>query len=93
MLEMVDGQPPIDGPITKETQSVEVNIRNHIEELQFDIIHAPWYPLFLGIHWLETHDPNIEWSTCTVSFPSHFCHYSCFRHKWNGRCCDEIIGE
>ncbi|TEA30057.1 hypothetical protein DBR06_SOUSAS41410011, partial [Sousa chinensis] len=77
MLETVDGRPLINGPITKETPPVEVKIGNHVEELQFDIIHAPRYPLILGIHWLETHDPNIEWSTRTVSFPSRYCHYNC----------------
>ncbi|OBS76503.1 hypothetical protein A6R68_17044, partial [Neotoma lepida] len=65
MLETVDGRPLINGPVTKETPPVEVKIGNHVEELQFDIIHAPRYPLILGIHWLETHDPNIEWSTRT----------------------------
>lgn len=91
MLETVDGRPLINGPITKETPPVEVKIGNHVEELQFDIIHAPRYPLILGIHWLETHDPNIEWSTRTVSFPSRYCHYNCFRHRWNRRRRDEII--
>lgn len=79
MLEMVDGRPLINGPITKETPTVEVKIVDHTEKLQFVIIHVPWNLLILGIHWLATHDPNIEWSTCTVSFPSHF-HYNCFRH-------------
>lgn len=60
MLETIDGHPLINGPITKETPSVEVKIGNNVEELQFDIIHAPQYPLTLGIHWLQTHDPNIE---------------------------------
>ncbi|KAB0388668.1 hypothetical protein E2I00_001431 [Balaenoptera physalus] len=41
MLETVDGRPLINGPITKETPPVEVKIGNHVEELQFDIIHAP----------------------------------------------------
>jgi hypothetical protein len=26
-----------------------------------------------------------------VSFPSHYCHYNCFRHRWNRRRRDEII--
>lgn len=50
MLETVDGHTLINGPITKETPPVEVKIGNHVEELQFDIIHAPRYPLILGIH-------------------------------------------
>lgn len=54
MLEMVNGRPLINGHITKETPPVKVKIGNHIEELQFDVIHAPSYPLILGIHWLET---------------------------------------
>lgn len=33
--------------ITKETPPVEVKIGNHVEELQFDIIHAPQYLLIL----------------------------------------------
>lgn len=47
MLETVDGRLLINRPITKETPPVEVKIGNHVEELQFDIIHAPQYPLIL----------------------------------------------
>lgn len=86
MMETVNGHTLINGPITKETPPVEFKIGNHVEELQFDIIHALRYPLILGIHWLETH----EWSTHTISFPSRYCHYNCFRHRWNRRHNDEI---
>lgn len=69
MLEMVNERPLINGPITKETPTMEVKIVNHVEELQFAIIHVPWYPLILGTHWLETHDPNTEWSALCPFHP------------------------
>ncbi|KAI3353056.1 hypothetical protein L3Q82_019628 [Scortum barcoo] len=43
------------------------------------VISSPSYPLVLGLPWLKAHspNPNIDWSTCTITSWSPFCLANC----------------
>uniref|UniRef100_A0A8C5PY86 ribonuclease H n=1 Tax=Leptobrachium leishanense TaxID=445787 RepID=A0A8C5PY86_9ANUR len=77
-LQMVDGSTLRTGPITHETTPLLLLIgTKHQERLQWDIVPSPLFPLVLGLPWLRTHNPSIDWSSNTVSFPSHHCQHFC----------------
>uniref|UniRef100_A0A8C5M6H4 CCHC-type domain-containing protein n=1 Tax=Leptobrachium leishanense TaxID=445787 RepID=A0A8C5M6H4_9ANUR len=77
-LQKVDGSTLRTGPITHETTPLLLLIRTkHQEHLQWDIVPSPLFPLVLGLPWLRTHNPSIDWSSNTVSFPSHHCQHFC----------------
>ncbi|KAI3356743.1 hypothetical protein L3Q82_003424 [Scortum barcoo] len=50
---------------------------NHRETLSLLVISSPSYPLVLGLPWLKAHNPNIDWSTCTITSWSPFCLANC----------------
>jgi len=47
------------------THQVEVNVycRNHIERIRMDICDLRRTDVILGIPWLQTHNPEINWET------------------------------
>lgn len=51
---------------------------NHVEQLQFLLIHSPTAPLVLGHNWLVKHNPHIDWALSSVSSWSSYCLSHCF---------------
>ena len=50
----------------------------HLETpCHFGIIHSPDYPVILGLSWLRTHQPLIDWKARTLTFNSDFCSEHC----------------
>ncbi|KAI3366835.1 hypothetical protein L3Q82_009486, partial [Scortum barcoo] len=47
------------------------------QTIQTKVISSPSYPLVLGLPWLKAHNPNIDWSTCTITSWSPFCLANC----------------
>uniref|UniRef100_A0A8C5R0W1 ribonuclease H n=1 Tax=Leptobrachium leishanense TaxID=445787 RepID=A0A8C5R0W1_9ANUR len=77
-LHMVDGSTLRTGPVTHETILLKLLIgTKHQESLQWDIVPSPLFPIVLGLPWLRTHNPYIDWSSNTVSFPSCHCRVHC----------------
>ena len=52
---------------------------NHVETIQFLVLHAPTAPLVLGRPWLDKHDPHVSWSTGRILGWSVACHANCLR--------------
>lgn len=50
---------------------------NHREEVKLYIIKSPDTPLVLGLPWLKTHNPHIDWHAGRISSWSSFCHSTC----------------
>ena len=77
-IRTIDGSPIKSGPLTHSTDFLTIVIQElHSETIQFDVIQAPQFQLILGIPWLEKHNPQIDWVTRTLIFPSEYCSSSC----------------
>ena len=46
----------------------------HVETIQFYVLHAPTPPLVLGRPWFDKHDPHISWSSGQILGWSVACH-------------------
>lgn len=49
---------------------------NHRENFQ-PFISSPASPVVLDLPWLKRHNPNIDWSTASISIWSEYCHKNC----------------
>ena len=68
------------GKITHRTSPVSLTLSgNHVETIQFFVLHAPTAPLVLGRPWLDKHDPHISWSSGRILGWSTACHANCLR--------------
>ena len=68
------------GKITHRTAPLSLTLSgNHVETIQFLVLHAPIAPLVLGRPWLDKHDPYISWSTGQILGWSLACHANCLR--------------
>uniref|UniRef100_A0A8C5Q592 Gypsy retrotransposon integrase-like protein 1 n=2 Tax=Leptobrachium leishanense TaxID=445787 RepID=A0A8C5Q592_9ANUR len=79
-IQLVDGSPLKSGPITTESALLWMYTgTNHLEEIRFDIVSSPMFPVILGLPWLRKHDPYIQWSTAKISFCSPYCKERCLQ--------------
>ncbi|KAJ1132224.1 hypothetical protein NDU88_010551 [Pleurodeles waltl] len=51
----------------------------HTEVISFDLIDTPNFGLILGVPWLTTHNPKIDWVNRTVTLDSSFCRTNCYQ--------------
>jgi transposase InsO family protein len=54
--------------ITTESGTVPMVVLGHVERLNFDIVPTGRYDVVLGIPWLRSHNPTIDWSTNRIQF-------------------------
>ncbi|KIM19614.1 hypothetical protein M408DRAFT_35602, partial [Serendipita vermifera MAFF 305830] len=60
-LEGFDGSPSSAGAITHHTNRVNLLLAQHLESLQLDVAPVAHADIYLGISWLERHNPVINW--------------------------------
>jgi len=60
-VEVIDGRTIAFGVITHETAPLELCIGKHAENIVLNIISTLHHPVILGLPWLETHNPIIDW--------------------------------
>jgi hypothetical protein len=48
-------------------------INEHVEELFLDITSLGRHDMVLGIPWLKTHNPSIDWPTGVLDFDLEHC--------------------
>ena len=66
------------GKITHRTSPLSLTLSgNHVETIQFYVVHAPTAPLVLGRPWLDKHDPHVSWSSGRILGWSVACHSNC----------------
>ena len=66
------------GKITHRTVPLSLTLSgNHVESLQFYVLHGPTAPLVLGHLWLDLHDPHVSWSSGRILGWSEACHANC----------------
>ncbi|RAL65789.1 hypothetical protein DID88_005454 [Monilinia fructigena] len=73
-LQLVDGQlAGSDGNVSQETRPVQMNINQHSEVIQLDVVPLGQQQIILGMPWLKAHNPRIDWSQETVTFDQCKC--------------------
>lgn len=72
VVRMIDGREVESGKVTHVTDPVMLVIGEHCEEIAFNVIRSPGYPVILGMPWLKQHNPSIDWRECTLLF--RCCH-------------------
>jgi hypothetical protein len=70
----IDNRPIASGLVTQDVVS-NLSIHSHSEVLSLAVVSVP-YPVILGLDWLSTHNPYIDWaepkltlSCCNLSGP------------------------
>ena len=61
----------------ESTAPVIVKLGHHTEELVFQIAEIPEQSIILGMDWLQTHNPIIDWPSLSLQFSSHHCREFC----------------
>ena len=68
----VDGTLLTSGPITHHTKELILSCPQdkhlHQERIRFKVIDAPQFGIILGMPWLTTHNPLIDWYKRALSF-------------------------
>ena len=75
-LNVVDGRPSSAGDITHVVK-LNMEIKGHKEKMLFYVTKLGKYDIILGKPWLTDHNPNVNWSTNTVTFNSDHCRKYC----------------
>jgi RNase H-like domain found in reverse transcriptase/Reverse transcriptase (RNA-dependent DNA polymerase)/Integrase zinc binding domain/Chromo (CHRromatin Organisation MOdifier) domain/Aspartyl protease len=71
-LTLADGTPLRQGRIDQEVGPVTLGIMDHEESITLDVADIK-YDAILGIPWLETHNPVVNWKTRNMGFPNCQC--------------------
>jgi hypothetical protein len=58
---------------------IRMYINEHVEELYVDVMSLGRHDLVLGIPWLKTHNPRIDWPMGVLDFESEHCAHRCIR--------------
>ncbi|XP_013203789.2 retrotransposon-like protein 1 [Microtus ochrogaster] len=77
-IKTVDGSLIGNEPIWLYTEPLMCIQQNHYEYIEFDIVPSPHYSVVLGIKWLRTHAPDVDWTRGRCTFHSPYCLKNCF---------------
>ena len=66
-VEVIDEQPLLLSAIIEGTIPLLI-VGSHRETISFDIIYSPRHPIILGLSWLMTHNPIMDWHKQSIDF-------------------------
>ncbi|XP_049753506.1 retrotransposon-like protein 1 [Elephas maximus indicus] len=66
-------------PVWLYTEPLVCTHQNHQEYIEFDIVPSLSVSMILGIDWLRTHTPEVDWIKGRCTFHSPYCLQNCFR--------------
>lgn len=75
-LRMADGQSSSAGPVTHTTHA-SFSIFDHHESFALHVTSLKHHLIILGIDWLHTHNPAVNWRQRKISFADPFCNKNC----------------
>ncbi|XP_004376777.1 retrotransposon-like protein 1 [Trichechus manatus latirostris] len=78
-IQTMDGSLIGDEPVWLYTEPLVCIHQNHQEYIEFDIIPSPNFSVILGVDWLRTHTPEVDWIKGRCTFHSPYCLQNCFR--------------
>ncbi|KAL8190770.1 UNVERIFIED_CONTAM: hypothetical protein K2H54_060799 [Gekko kuhli] len=61
LVEAIDGRLLRSGPVIQETQPLTLWIQQHQEQITFDLVRMPRFPVILGLSWLRHNNPQVDW--------------------------------
>jgi hypothetical protein len=67
-LELVDGTTTTSGPINSETPPMRVRLGSYDDYVTFDLLCSPRFPVILGLPWLRSTNPQVDWKDLTMTF-------------------------
>uniref|UniRef100_A0A4W6DG68 DUF4939 domain-containing protein n=1 Tax=Lates calcarifer TaxID=8187 RepID=A0A4W6DG68_LATCA len=68
--------------VIHHTPEISLSFGNvHSEKLSFHLVNAPHHPLLLGLPWLKTHNPHIDWSSGQILSWGDACQHYCLSEK------------
>lgn len=77
---MADGTPSTSGPVT-QTCTLDFTVSDHHHEtLKLNVTRLQTHAVILGIDWLHTHNPLINWKKHEVRFLDQYCNKNCIDH-------------
>ncbi|XP_008823830.1 retrotransposon-like protein 1 [Nannospalax galili] len=79
LIQTADGSLMGNEPVWLFTEPLVCIHQNHQESLQFDIVPSPNFSVVLGMSWLRTHAPEVDWIKGRCTFHSPYCLKNCFR--------------
>ena len=68
-VEASDSRVLSSGAITEATVPLVLQVCPHHELLTFYLIAPPRHSIVLGLSWLETQNPTVDWCNRTITFP------------------------
>ncbi|XP_076407495.1 retrotransposon-like protein 1 [Peromyscus maniculatus bairdii] len=77
-VQTVDGSLIGNEPISLCTEPLLCIQQNHCEYIEFDIVPSQHFSVVLGIKWLRTHAPEVDWFKGRCTFHSPYCLKNCF---------------
>ncbi|XP_029806719.1 retrotransposon-like protein 1 [Suricata suricatta] len=75
----VDGSLIGNQPVWLRSEALVCMHQNHQESIEFDVVPSPNFPVILGVNWLRTHAPEVDWVKGRCTFHSPYCLQKCFR--------------
>jgi RNase H-like domain found in reverse transcriptase/Reverse transcriptase (RNA-dependent DNA polymerase)/Integrase zinc binding domain/Retroviral aspartyl protease len=79
-LNMADGTPSTSGPVT-HTCNLDFTVSaHHHETLKLNVTCLQTHAVILGIDWLHTHNPLINWKKHELRFLDSYCNKHCIDH-------------
>ena len=67
-IELVDGSTIDNGPVISETPPLPLSLGTFHDSVTFDLLRSPRFPVILGLPWLRSTNPQIDWKTLSMSF-------------------------
>ena len=64
------------GMVDKQV-TLKIRMANHEEEITLNVIGTGKHPVVLGLPWLKTHNPTIDWRENRIIFSHSFCANNC----------------
>ncbi|CAK6981241.1 uncharacterized protein LOC108874699, partial [Scomber scombrus] len=72
----IDGHPIYS--VTHKTQPIKLTLSGNLhEQAELFVISSPLNPIILGLPWLQTHNPHIDWAMASIRNWSDHCHRHC----------------
>ncbi|EDL18690.1 mCG1047978, partial [Mus musculus] len=78
IIQGVDGIPIGNEPVWLCTEPLVCVHQKHYEYIEFDILPSPNFSIVLGMKWLRTHAPEVDWMRGRCTFHSPYCLRNCF---------------
>lgn len=75
-LKVIDGREISSGMVDTECE-LDLHLGDHTETITLKVVDLGSHPIVLGMTWLKTHNPAIDWKEDRITFSSTYCATNC----------------